>query len=183
MAYDWKPFSVKTKSAEEWLLREFGSIRTGRATPAVLDTVSVQVYGTLMQIRELAAISVEDARTLRISPWDATQSKDIATAITNAGTGLAVAVDEKGVRVTFPQLTAERRTMLIKVAKEKLEDARKQVRAARDESWKDIQEKEKKGGMSEDEKFRLKEEMEKLTQKAQDALQALFDRKEKEIAE
>lgn len=183
MAYDWKPFSSKIKEVEEWLVRELSSIRTGRASPAILDSVTVSAYGTLMKLREVAAISIEDARTIRISPWDASQGKDIAEAITNSGLGLAIAVDDKGVRVSFPQLTAERRVMLLKVGKEKLEEARKKLRVHRDDVWKDIQEKEKGGGMSEDEKFRLKDEMEKITHKAQEAFEGLFAKKEKEISE
>lgn len=183
MAYDFKQLKGKIKDAEEWLGREFGGIRTGRASPAVLDGIEVESYGSRMAIRELAAISLEDSRSLRIAPWDATQGKAIATAITSAGLGLSVSSDDRGVRVSFPELTSERRTMLLKVAKEKLEEARKHLRVARDESWKDIQAKEKEGGMSEDEKFRLKTEMEKIVTDGGKALEVQFEKKDKEIAE
>jgi ribosome recycling factor len=183
MAYDFKHLKTKAKEAEEWLARELSGIRTGRATPAVLDNVQVESYGSRMQIREVAAVSLEDARSLRISPWDASQSKDIATAITSAGLGLSVAVDDRGVRVSFPELTSERRTTLLKLAKEKLEEGKKHIRVLRDEIWKDIQAKEKEGGMSEDEKFRLKNEMEKLIADSVKNLDANFAKKEKEISE
>src|SRR3989344_9702447 len=112
-----------------------------------------------MGIRQLATVAVEDARTLRVTPFDPTQVKNIEKAIVQSNLGLSVAVDDKGVRVTFPELTAERRTGYLKGAKEKLEDARKKIRGSRDETWKDIQEKERKGLMGEEEKIRTKDAM------------------------
>lgn len=96
-----------------------------------------------MHINQIANITNEDARTLRIIPWDRTQLKSIENAISSSGLGISVSVDEKGIRVIFPDLTSETRTSLLKIAKTKLEEARISVRTERDKVWSDAQEKEK----------------------------------------
>jgi ribosome recycling factor len=181
VAYDFKPFEKKIKEIEERLGRELVSVRTGRATPAILDSVQVESYGTRMSLAQMATITVEDARTLRITPWDANNAKEIEKAITNSNLGLSVGSDERGVRVFFPELTVERRTMLVKLAKEKVEETRVALRVAREDVWDGIQKKEKEGTMGEDEKFRAKDEMQKRVDAANKAFDAALERKEKEI--
>lgn len=182
MAYDFKPLEKKIAEIAERLGRELSGVRTGRAAPGILDGIMVESYGTRMPLNQVANISVEDARVLRISPYDASQAKEIEKAITAANLGLSVGADEKGVRVFFPELTGERRASLLKLAKEKVEESRGSLRAARDDVWSDIQKKERDGEMPEDDKFRFKDEM----QKRIDAANASFDdalaRKEKELA-
>lgn len=181
MAYDFKEFDSKVAGTKEWLAREYTGLRTGRATPAILDSVQVQAYGSLMPLKQVGNVGVEDARTLRITPWDASLVKDIERAITNADLGLGTVADSSGVRVMFPELTADRRAQLIKAAKGKLEEARTAIRVARDECWKDIQAKEEEGGMGEDEKFRLKDDLQKRVDAANTDLEKTFDRKEEEM--
>jgi len=181
MAYDFKPLDKRIKEVEERLGRDLGSIRTGRAAPMVLDGVQVESYGTRMSLNQVASITVEDARTLRITPYDASQAKEVEKAITVANLGLSVGMDERGVRVSFPELTAERRAGLVKLAKEKLEEARTSLRGARDEVWSDIQKKERDGDMSEDDKFRAKDEMEKRVKAANEKFDEALSRKEKEM--
>lgn len=181
MAYDFKPFEKKIKDIEERLQKELSGVRTGRATPAILDGVQVESYGSRVPVTQVANIAVEDARSLRITPWDAAMGKEIEKAIMQANLGLSVGTDEKGVRVFFPELTSERRVTLLKVAKEKVEEIRTMLRAARDEVWSDIQAKEKAKEMSEDDKFRGKEEMQKRVDTANASFDASLERKEKEI--
>ena len=181
MPYDFKPLKEKMKHTLEWLTKEFSSIRTGRATPTILDVVQVESYGAKMGVQQLASVSVEDARSLRISPYDPTQIKNIEKAIVQSNLGLSVAVDDKGIRVVFPELTAERRQGYLKVAKERLEEARKKIRGIRDDVWKDIQEQERAKKIREDEKFRLKDEMQKVVDEVSKSFDGLFERKEKEI--
>jgi len=183
MAYDFKTFEKKVKDIEERLGKELSSIRTGRAAPSVLDGVQVESYGTRMSISQVASIGTEDARTIRITPYDASQSKEIEKAIMLANLGLSVGADERGVRVTFPELTAERRVQLVKLAKEKLEDTRAGLRGARDDVWSDIQKKEKDGDMSEDDKFRSKDEMQKRVDAANKKFEEMLEKKEKEITQ
>lgn len=181
MAYDFKPFEKRIKEIGERLAKELSGVRTGRASPAILDGITVESYGSRMGISQVANISVEDARSLRITPWDASMGKEIEKAITQANLGLSVGADEKGVRVFFPELTSERRVALLKLAKEKVEEIRTSLRLARDDVWSDIQAQEKAKEMSEDDKFRGKEEMQKRVDAANAAFDEALERKEKEI--
>ncbi|MDE2213337.1 MAG: ribosome recycling factor [Patescibacteria group bacterium] len=182
MAYNFKPFEKKIVDIAERLARDLTGVRTGRATPAILDTVSVEIYGTRMPVTQVATISVEDPRTLRVSPWDAGNAKEVEKAITAANLGLSVGADEKGIRVSFPELTSERRVSLLKLAKEKVEEARTTLRGARDEIWSDIQTLEREGKMPEDDKFRAKDDMQKRVDAAGKQFEEMLSRKEKEIA-
>ena len=161
--------------------KDLSGVRTSRAAPAILDGILVESYGTRMPISQVAAVAVEDARTLRIAPWDSSLGKEIEKAVMLANLGLSVGMDERGVRISFPELTSERRVELLKLAKEKLEDARMRLRAARDEVWSDIQKKEKEGAISEDDKFRFKDEMEKKVKASNEQFDEILKRKEKEI--
>lgn len=180
--YDFKPLEKKIAEIEERLGRDLAGVRTGRASPAILDGVFIETYGTRMPVNQVATITVEDPRSLRISPWDTSNAKEIEKAITQANLGISVGADEKGVRVFFPELTAERRASLLKVAKEKVESARVSLRAARDEVWSGIQKLERDGEMPEDDKFRAKDDMQKRVDAANAAFDAALGRKEKELA-
>lgn len=182
MPYDFKPLDAKLAAAKEWLAREYGGLRTGRATPAILDGVSVSAYGSLMPLKQLANIGVEDARTLRITPFDSSVTKDIERAIAAEDLGLGTNSDGATIRVSFPELSGERREQLIKLAKQKLEEARTTVRVARDGTWKDIQEQERSKTISEDDKFRLKDELQKRIDAVNEALEQAFEKKEKEMS-
>lgn len=127
-------------------------------------------------------MSVEDARTLRIQPFDPSTAKDVERGITGAQLGLGTTFDGTVIRVTFPELTGERRQEFIKLAKTKLEEARKAMRVARDESWKEIQQREKEGSLTEDDKFKLKEELQKKIDKANEEMERAFESKEKEMS-
>ncbi|MCX6717108.1 MAG: ribosome recycling factor [Candidatus Taylorbacteria bacterium] len=181
MAYDFKVLKEKVKGVEEWLKKEYTGLRTGVASPSILDGILVESYGARLPINQVANIGIEDARVIRISPWDKSQSKAIEKAIMVANLGISLSVDDKGVRVFFPELTTERRGLLIKTAKAKLEDARVNLRGIREEVWGDIQIKEKEGKMTEDEKFRNKNDMQKVVDEANKALEVLLEKKEKEI--
>ncbi|MEI8249261.1 MAG: ribosome-recycling factor [Candidatus Taylorbacteria bacterium] len=181
MAYDFNPFKKQLAASEEWLKKEFQQIRTGQASPAVLDAVRVEIFGAPMAIKELASIMIEGARTIRIAPWDAKQAKDIEKAITVANLGLSVVVDDQGLRVMFPELTADRRKEIAKVAKERLEEAKKQVRAHRDVVVKDFQAKEKAGAMGKDDAFRGQKDAQKLVDDANKRLEEAYTKKEKEL--
>ena len=179
--FNFTELKQKTKDVEEWLAKEFSVIRTGRATAAILDFVQVEAYGEIMAIKELANIIVEDAKTIRLEPWDATVGKNIEKAISISNLGLSLAPYEKGLRVIFPDLTSERREQFVKIAKAKLEEARVTLRGLRDKTWKSIEEAEKAGGMSEDDKFRLKDDMQKIINEIGQKLDILTEKKESEI--
>lgn len=181
MAYSFDTFTVAAKETAEWLTREYATIRTGRATPAILDSIKIESYGATVSLKEVGSVGVEDARTLRVSTWDPTHVKAIEKAIAEANLGLSVMADDKGIRVIFPELTAERRDQLTKIAKTKLEEARVAVRKARDEAMKEIDAKEKEGGMGEDEKFTLKAELQKRVDDTNRQIETLYEKKEAEM--
>lgn len=180
--HDFKNFDEKAHGAKEWLEREFNTVRTGRASPVLLDGVRVTAYGSLVPLKQVAGIALEDARTIRVTPYDPTLAKDIERAITQADLGVGIGADQSGVRVTVPDLTAERREQLLKLAKQKLEEARTTIRVARDEARKDIQEQERAGDMTEDDKYLLSEELQKRVDKVNEQMEMMFEKKEKEMA-
>jgi ribosome recycling factor len=181
MAYNFLPLKNSVKETEDWLHREYGAIRTGQASPVLLDSVMVEAYGAKMPLNQVANVGIEGARTLRITPYDPTLVKEIEKGLLVADMGVGVSTDDVGLRVQFPELTGERRTQLIKLAKEKLEQARIALRNEREAVWNDIQKQEKDGSMSEDEKFRGKEDMQKVIDEGNRKLEELFEKKEKEI--
>lgn len=181
MQYNFSNFKIGLKKTEEFLGKEYSQLSTGRASVMVLDGVTVETYGAYQPIKNVASISVEDPKTLRIAPWDKNQVKAIEKAIAVADLGLSVATDEAGLRVIFPQLTTETRQKLVKVLKEKLEEARITVRRERGEIWDDIQKQEKDGKITEDEKMRSKDELQKIVDETNKNLEAHFEKKEKEV--
>ncbi len=172
------------KTAEEiksWLSKEYMSLHTGKASPQILDGIYVDSYGSMTPIKNVSSISIEDAKTLRVAPWDKSLIKSVEKAIVSADIGLSVASDDLGLRVIFPMLTTETRTKLVKILKEKLEEARVSVRKERERLNKEIDEKEKSGGMSEDEKFGFKEAIQKKVEETNNELDSLFKKKETDV--
>ena len=181
MAYNFTEIKKEFTNVEEWLKKEFSQISTGRANPALLDGVMVESYGAFSPIKNIASITLEDARTIRVAPWDKGVIKDIEKAIQQSGLPLSAASDGNGLRVSVPQLTAESKIPLIKLCKEKLENARVSIRDERRTAEKDIEAREKAGEFAEDDKFRAKEELQKLVDEANAKLEALFAKKEDDI--
>jgi ribosome recycling factor len=181
MQYNFSNFKTELKKAEEFLGKEYSQLNIGRASPMVLDGVSVESYGSYVPLKNTASISIEDPKTLRIAPWDKSQIKNIERALVASNLGLSVATDDLGIRVIFPQLTTETRQTLVKVLKEKLEESRIVVRRERETVFRDIEAKEKEGKMTEDERFRAKEELQKIINETNSNLEVIFERKEHEV--
>lgn len=179
--YNFSEVKEKANQIEIWLNKELALIRTGRATPLILDSIFVDAYGSKISLKEVANIIVEDVRSIRVEPWDASLGKAVEKAIIASNLGLSVAPFEKGVRVIFPELTSERREQLAKVVKQKLEEARVSLRSLREKIWNEIQEKEKQGGMGEDDKFRFKDELQEIIDKSGKKLEEISLKKESEI--
>ena len=161
--------------------KEYSQLNVGRASPLILDGISVESYGSFMPINNVASVSIEDSKTLRIAPWDKNNVKAIEKAIMSANVGVSVATDDIGIRVIFPQLTTETRQNLVKILKEKLEDSRITVRKERENVWKEVEALEKSGKMTEDERFRAKDELQKIIDEINNNLEAVFEKKEKEV--
>jgi ribosome recycling factor len=174
-------YNNRLQEVVDWLKKEFVGIRTGQATPALLDSVKVETYGTYLPIPQLGSVGIEDARTLRIVPWDSTQVPAIERSIREADLGVSVSSDSSGLRVSFPDLTAERRQQLVKIAKGKLEEARVAVRAVRDDVMKKIDAAHKAGEIGEDDKFSKRDAVQKGVDTTNRMLEAVFEKKEIEI--
>lgn len=182
MAYNFKPFDKRIAEIADHVGKELAGVRTGRAAPAILDGVMVESYGTRVPVNQIATVTTEDARTLRVVPWDMSNAKEIEKAVSQANLGLGVGMDERGVRVSFPELTSDRRAQLLKLAKEKVEEGRTSLRLAREDVWNEIQKQEKEKKMAEDDKFRAKEEMQKKVDATNKQFDEMLARKEKEIS-
>jgi len=174
-------FDVRGKAIVDWLNTEYAGIRTGQATPALLDSIKVESYGSMMPLNQVGSVGVEDARTLRVSLWDAGGIPAVEKALREADLGVSVATDSAGLRVIFPELTSDRRAQLIKLAKSKFEDARVSVRSVRDEIMKDLDTQQKDGDISEDDKFTKREAIQKKVTAVNAQLEGLYDKKEAEV--
>lgn len=181
MQYNFSNFKTELKKIEEFLGKEYSHLNVGRASPMVLDGVKVESYGSYIPLKNAASVSIEDSKTLRIAPWDKSQIKSIEKAIIGSNLGLSVATDDLGIRIIFPQLTTETRQALVKVLKEKLEDSRIVARQERENVLSDIEAKTKEGKITEDEKFRAKEELQKIINETNGKLEEIFKKKEKEV--
>lgn len=177
MSYNFSNFKLEVKKAEDFLSKVYRELNIGRASPMVLDSIVVEAYGDMQPLKNVASINVEDPKTLRIAPWDKTHIKAIEKAIMTSDLGLSTAVDDSGIRVIFPQLTTENRQKLVKVLKEKLEDARITVRQVRGEEMDNIT----NAGLTEDEVKRTKDELQKLVDETNKNLEDSFKKKESEV--
>lgn len=181
MSFTIASFDTRGEEVRKRLERELSNIRTGKATPTLLDSVMVESYGSRVPIMHVGSVSVDDPRTLRISVWDQSQIKSVEKGIMEADLGLGVIVDGSGIRVVFPELTGERRLELVKLAKAKLEEARVSLRSVRDDSMKELDKLEKDAVISEDERFNFKELVQKRVDHYNGTFQTLIEEKEQEI--
>ncbi len=169
------------EKAIEHLKSELTSLRTGRATPALVEDIMVEAYGTKQALKAVASISVADAKTINVDPWDKGLVQAIETAINNSQLGINPVNDGKLIRLPLPELTSERRQELVKVLHQKLEQARIAVRKIREEVRNTIDKQEKAKEVSEDEKYHLQDELEKIVKEYNDRIREIGVDKEKEV--
>ncbi len=162
---------------------EFQSVRTGRASPAILDRVVVDYYGAATPLRSLATINAPEARLLTVQPFDASTMKLLEKAIADAGIGLNPSNDGKIIRLAVPELNEERRRELVKVARGIAEDGRIKIRNIRRDVMKDLKELKDEGEVGEDEEKRAEGEVQKVTDQRVGELDAALKTKEAEILE
>jgi len=176
-----KEAEVNMKKSLEIVKKEFATLRAGRATPALLDKIMVNYYGTPTPVNQLANISVPEARLLVIQPWDKNSLPEIERTIMKSDLGITPASDGTVIRLAIPQLTQERRKDLLKVIKKKSEDGRVAVRNVRRDVNDQLKSIQKEGKISEDELKRSQEEVQKLTDRYIKEIDNLFNTKEQEI--
>lgn len=173
----------KMKKALEVLRKEYASLRAGRATPALLDKIMVDYYGTPSPVNQVANISVPEPRMIVIQPWEKTMLAPIEKAIMKSDLGLSPNSDGVVIRLSIPQLTQERRLELVKVIHKKAEDDRVAVRNLRRDANESVKKLEKDKTISEDESKKATEEIQKLTDKYVKEIDQVMVAKEKEIME
>ncbi|OGH76784.1 MAG: ribosome recycling factor [Candidatus Magasanikbacteria bacterium RIFOXYC2_FULL_40_16] len=165
----------------EHLKGEMSKLRTGRATPALVEDITVEAYGVKQPLKTLASISISDAKTLNVEPWDKSIIQAIETAINNSQLGINPVNDGKLLRLPLPELTQDRRVELIKVLHQKLEAGRISARQIREEIKKEIEQSEKDKEITEDDRYKYIEDLDKAAKDCNDKIKELGEEKEKEI--
>lgn len=173
----------KMKKSLETVQHELASIRTGKATTALLDGVKVEAYGQLSPLRQVANVSVIDTKTLSVQVWDRSLASAVEKAIREAGMGLNPAMEGHTIRVPIPPLTEERRKEYVKLCKKIAEEGKIAIRNIRRDAIQAIERAEKEKTISEDEKNRAKKEADALTQRFEKLIDESIAKKEKEIME
>jgi ribosome recycling factor len=174
---------TRMKGAIQALEDDLAGIRTGRAHPALVEKLPVEYYGTPTPLVQLASISVPEPRSLLIRPFDATSLRSIERAIQISDLGLTPNNDGKTIRLNLPMLTEERRRELVRLVHNRVEEARVAIRNVRRDSIKDLREFLQEKMISEDEQKRGEDELQKITDRFIDEINAIGERKEKEILE
>lgn len=180
-----KELLTKAKSsfdeAIEFYKKDIATIRTGRANSSMVEDIQVEAYGQMMRLQEIASVSIPEARTIAIQPWDKAMTEPISGAIRKSDLGLAPIVDGQIIRLNIPPLTEERRKEFVKLLKKKSEDAKIHIRQAREKAIHEVDMLEKEGEISEDEKFRGRDEIQKLVDSANKSVLEIESKKETEI--
>ena len=169
--------------AVEHTRAEFSAIRTGRATPALVEHLKVDYYGTETELRQMAGFSVPEARLLVVSPYDKSSLGAIEKALQGSDLGITPSNDGTVIRLSFPVPTEQRRKELVKVVKQKAEDGRVAVRNQRRNARQELESMQKDGELSSDELERVEKELDKLTQEHVAAIDGLLAHKEQELLE
>lgn len=171
----------KMKKTEDVVVHEFAGVRTGKASPTLVENILVDCYGSQMRIRELAGITTPDPRTLMIQPWDAATVGPIDKAIQKSNLGLNPAVDKKCLRINLPELSTERREEFTKVVRKMTEDGRVAIRHVRRDTIEGLKKEAKNGGITEDELVSAEKEVQKLTDEYIKRIDQHLAHKEEEI--
>ncbi|MCL5024480.1 MAG: ribosome recycling factor [Nitrospirae bacterium] len=178
-----KKTTEKMEGAIESLKKEFGSVRTGRASLALLDGIMVDYYGTLTPLGQVASLSVPESRQIAIQPWEQRLISEIEKAIMKSDLGLTPSNDGKTIRIGIPPLTEERRKQLVKVVRKRAEEAKIAIRNVRRESNEELKKLEKEHHLSEDDAKKFHEEIQRLTDAHIEKIDEVLTHKENEIME
>ena len=173
----------KLKKAIECVTRNFAEVRTGRANPSLVEGLHIDYYGTPMILAQLASISVPDAHMLLIQPWDPTVIVEVEKAILKSNLGITPSNDGKAIRLAVPSLSKERREEMVKIVHKMAEDGRISLRTIRHEGKTHLEKLEKDKAITEDDKFRGIDELQKLVDKNSARVEEILKNKEKEILE
>ena len=178
---EYKIYEDKMRKSIDSVAADFASVRAGRANAAVLDRITVDYYGTPTPIQQIASIASPDPRQLLIQPWDASAVKLIEKAILNSDLGINPQNDGKAIRLTFPQLTEDRRKELVKQIHKYAESGKVAIRNIRRDAMESFKKKQKASELTEDDLKVAEKDLQKLTDDMCKELDTLLDKKEKEL--
>jgi ribosome recycling factor len=171
----------KMEKSEKVVVNEFAGVRTGKASAALVENIMVEVYGSQMRIRELAGITTPEPRQLVIQPWDANSLHPVEKAIQKANLGLNPTVQGKIIRISFPELSQERRQEFVKITKKMAEDGRVAVRHVRRDAMEQLKKHKHDSGITEDQEKQAEKDLQKLTDDYIAKIDQHLAHKEKEI--
>jgi ribosome recycling factor len=171
----------KMIKTEQVVVNEFAGVRTGKASPALVENILVEVYGAQMRIRELAGITTPEPRTLTIQPWDVNSLHPIEKAIQKSNLGLTPSIQGKAIRIFFPELSQERRQEFVKIVRKMAEDGRVAIRHVRRDAMDQLKKHGHDSGTTEDDLKHAEKELQKLTDDYIAKIDAHLSGKEKEI--
>ena len=181
MQYDFSSFSAREEEVTAWLSTEYAQIQSGRITTALLDRVTVSAYGAKTALHHCATIALEDAKTITVTPYDITLLSEIEVALQEQVPSVSIAVGKTTVRVITPDLTGERREMLKKSARERMEEAKKSIRGTREKILSDIKHKKTDGALSEDEEFVAKKRLQENIDVTNKKIEEMYEKKIQDI--
>lgn len=174
---------IKIKESLEYLKSQFAAVRGGRSSPKLVEDISVDYFGQRMSLKQVGSISVNPPREILISVWDKQAVSIVAKAIESSNLNVSANTDGNLIRINLPPLSTERRQELAKVVKKESEEARIKIRSLRDEANKKTRQQEKSGEITEDQEFKLKEQVQKSIDKANKDIEEMLEKKVKEINE
>jgi ribosome recycling factor len=176
-----KNIEPELEKSVDFVQKKMASVRTGRATPALVEDIKADCFGEMMPIKQLAAISIISAKQLMIQPWDRSYIEAIEKAVMREASGFSPITEGGNIIINIPPMSEELRKELVKVIIQTEESAKKTVRKFRDEAWSEIQDKTREGLIREDDKFRAKDKLQELVDKYNKKIDEYIERKKSEV--
>ncbi|MFH1611998.1 MAG: ribosome recycling factor [bacterium] len=172
---------IELDKTTEYLKNELKSLQVGRANPNLVENIEVEAYGQKMPLKQIAAIQIPEPRMIVIKPWDKSVIQNIERAINQSNLNINPIVEGDIVRLSIPTLSEERRRELVKIVGERIEECRINIRRHREDAWKDVCNMEQEGAISEDDKFKNKDELQKLVDEYNKKIDEIYNNKKEEI--
>ena len=179
--FDFNMYQEKMEKAVEVLKKEFAGLRTGRASTSLLDSISIEAYGSKVPLNQVSNISVPESRLLTVQVWDDSLVNTVENSIRNSNLGLNPMIEGSLIRIPIPELSEERRIEIVKIASKYSEDSKISIRNIRRDAMEKIKTLEKNKEISQDETFKFSDEVQKMTDSLIEKINTLFADKEKDI--
>ncbi|MDD3170327.1 MAG: ribosome-recycling factor [Candidatus Paceibacterota bacterium] len=176
-----KKTEPELEKAVDFVQKKLASVRTGRASPILVEDIKADCFGEMLPIKQLGAISVPSPRQIMIQPWDRSYIESIEKALAREASGLSPIVEGPNIIINLPSMSEELRKEMVKIIFQAEDNAKKTIRKFRDEAWSEIQEKTREGLIREDDKFRAKDKLQELVDKYNKKIDELVERKKKEL--